>query len=205
MARRWTLVFSSILTVLAMLAAGSIGPRALGQESPASQPADTKPAADDAKKAEDVKQADGDKSDDTAKSDAAKKPPDDDYELYQILADTIDQVERNYVKDVNRRELIEAAIHGVLSKLDPYSNYISPDEISRFRTSVESEFGGIGIQIGVEDGQLKVLSPLVGTPAYRAGLVAGDAILEIDGKSTEGIIATRPCGGSRASQARRSR
>ncbi len=125
--------------------------------------------------------------DDTAKTEAAKKASESDYELYKIFADTLDQIERNYVKDVSRRELMEAAIKGALEKLDPYSNYINPDEISRFRTSVEHQFGGIGIQIGMEDGQLKVISPLLGTPAYRAGLESGDAILEIDGKSTEGI------------------
>lgn len=123
---------------------------------------------------------------DAAKTAEAKKS-ESDYELYKIFADTLDQIERNYVKDVSRRELMEAAIKGALEKLDPYSNYINPDEISRFRTSVEHQFGGIGIQIGVEDGQLKVISPLLGTPAYRAGLESGDAILEIDGKSTEGI------------------
>ncbi len=120
-------------------------------------------------------------------STATTKPTESDYELYQIFADTLDQIERNYVKDVSRRDLIEAAIKGVLEKLDPYSNYINPDEIGRFRTSVEQQFGGIGIQIGVEDGQLKVISPLLGTPAYRAGLESGDVILEIDGQSTEGI------------------
>src|SRR5262249_600542 len=88
---------------------------------------------------------------------------------------------------VSRRELIEAAIQGVLGKLDPYSNYISPEEINRFKSSVEHQFGGIGIQIGIEDGQLKILSPLLGTPAYRAGLESGDSILEIEGKTTEGI------------------
>src|SRR5215470_11466005 len=91
-----------------------------------------------------------------------KKPAEDDYELYQIFADTLDQVERNYVKDVSRRELMEAAIEGVLGKLDPYSNYISPEEIARFKTSVESQFGGIGIQIGMEEGRLKIISPLFG-------------------------------------------
>jgi carboxyl-terminal processing protease len=120
-------------------------------------------------------------------ADEPRKPSEDDYELYQIFADTLDQVERNYVKDISRRELMEAAIQGVLNKLDPYSNYISPDEIGRFKTTVESQFGGIGIQIGMEQGQLKIISPLVGTPAYRAGLEAGDAILEIEGKSTEGL------------------
>jgi len=117
----------------------------------------------------------------------AKKPAESDYELYQVFADTLDQVERNYVKDVSRRELMEAAINGVLSKLDPYSNYISPDDLSRFKTTVESQFGGIGIQITLEHEQLKVLSPLVGTPAYRAGIQAGDRIVEVDGKPTLGI------------------
>jgi len=118
-----------------------------------------------------------------------EKPPvkDDYYELYKLLADTIDQVERNYIKEVDRRELVEAAIRGVLGKLDSYSTYISPEEVERFRMSVESEFGGIGIQITIQDGQLKVLSPLVGTPAYRAGIIAGDRIVEIDGQSTEGL------------------
>ena len=109
------------------------------------------------------------------------------YELQKLLVDTLDQVERNYVKDVSRRELVEAAIKGVLEKLDPYSSYISPDELGLFRVSVESEFGGIGIQISMDGGQLRVLSPLVGTPAYRAGLMTGDRILEIDGKPTAGL------------------
>ncbi|MEN6451356.1 MAG: S41 family peptidase, partial [Thermoguttaceae bacterium] len=118
---------------------------------------------------------------------AAAKPELDDYELFGLLADTIDQVERNYVTEVNRRELIEAAIRGVLAKLDPYSNYIGPDDIQRFRAEIESEFGGIGIQIATDDGQLRVLSPIYGTPAYRAGLVAGDRIIEIDGRATDSL------------------
>lgn len=113
---------------------------------------------------------------------------DDYYELYKILADTVDQVDRNYVKEVGRRELIEAAVKGVMSRLDPYSVYIGPEELSQFRSTVESEFGGIGIHISTEDGDLRVLSPIYGTPAYRAGVQAGDRILEIDGKSTEGLL-----------------
>ncbi len=118
---------------------------------------------------------------------AEKDQPADDYELQRLLVDTLDQIERNYVKDISRRELVEAAIQGILTKLDPYSSYIGPKEMDEFRTSVESEFGGIGIQVAVEGDQLKVISPLAGTPAYRAGVLAGDTILEIDGKSTEGM------------------
>jgi carboxyl-terminal processing protease len=117
------------------------------------------------------------------------QPPSEDeyYEMYKVLIDTVDQVDRNYVKEIDRRELIEAAIKGILTKLDPYSSYIGPKELSSFRAAVENEFGGIGIQISTEDGDVKIVSPLYGTPAYRAGLLAGDWIVEIDGKSTEGI------------------
>ncbi len=111
----------------------------------------------------------------------------DEYELQRLLIDTIDQVERNYVRPISRRKLIEAAIKGILNELDPYSNYIPPEEMSRFRESVEHEFGGIGIQVTMRDGQLIVTSPLVGTPAYRAGIIAGDRIVEIDGQSTAGM------------------
>jgi len=123
-----------------------------------------------------------------APAEPAKRPAEEnDYELYKILVDAIDQVERNYVTEVPRRDLIESAIRGVLGKLDPYSSYIPPGELDRFRSGLETEFGGIGIQITNDDGRLQVLSPLVGTPAYRAGLLAGDRIVEIDGKSTEGL------------------
>jgi carboxyl-terminal processing protease len=123
-----------------------------------------------------------------AENEEQKAPPKEQenyYELYKLVVDTVDQVERNYVTEVDRRELIEAAVRGVMAKLDPYSSYIGPEEIERFRSTVESEFGGIGIQITMEEGDLKILSPIYGTPAYKAGLLAGDRILEIDGKSTE--------------------
>jgi carboxyl-terminal processing protease len=122
----------------------------------------------------------------TAKPSAENKV-EDEYELQKALVDTLDQVERNYVRGISRRELVEAAIDGILRKLDPYSSYIGPKELDEFRGSVESEFGGIGIQITMDGEQLKVLSPLVGTPAYRAGVLAGDRIVEIDGKKTEGL------------------
>lgn len=120
---------------------------------------------------------------DHAKS--AAKEQEDYYELLMVFADTIDQIDRNYVEKVSRRELLEAAIEGVLKKLDPYSNYIAPDEIDNFKVEVENEFGGIGIQIASRRGQLTVISPLVGTPAHRAGIQAGDIILAVNGTPTQ--------------------
>ena len=115
-------------------------------------------------------------------------PRDEVYELQRMLADTIDQVERNYVREIGRRRLVEAAIKGILTELDQHSAYISPEEMDRFRTAVEAGYGGVGIQMNrMEDGQLRVLSPMVGSPAYRAGILRDDRIVEIDGKKAEKI------------------
>ncbi|MBA2117872.1 S41 family peptidase [Bremerella alba] len=128
------------------------------------------------------------KSEDPTDPDNVYANVDEEYvELIQLFADTLDQVDRNYVKDVDRRELMEAAIRGVISKLDPYSNYIAPEDLERFKTGVESEFGGIGIQVSTRDGQLVVTSPLFGTPAYEAGIIAGDRITHIEGEETKGL------------------
>ena len=148
----------------------SVGERA-GSHTLAETPAGEAPAADT----------------DAAEISATQAADEDYYELYKVFADTLDHVERNYVKPISRRELMEAAIRGVLDKLDPYSSYISPEELGQFKTSVESQFGGIGITISMEGGQLRILSPLVGSPAYRAGLQPGDRITRIEGESTEGI------------------
>jgi carboxyl-terminal processing protease len=155
-----------LLSFLLSVGAG----RSLADENPAS---DEKPAAaaEQAEKAAQPELADDEEY----------------YELFKVFADTMDQVERNYVKNVSRRELMEAAIRGVLGKLDPYSNYIGPQDMSRFKVAVENQFTGIGIQVDVRRGILTVVSPVVGSPAYRAGLRAGDVITEIEGKSTEGI------------------
>lgn len=111
------------------------------------------------------------------------------YELLRSFADALDQVERNYVRPISRRELIDAAIEGVLSKLDDYSDYYTPDDWSDFRQTVESEYGGIGIQVAPDpdSGYLRVVSPILGSPAYRAGVVAGDLIVQIDGQDVHGM------------------
>jgi carboxyl-terminal processing protease len=109
------------------------------------------------------------------------------YELMQVFVDTFEQIDRNYVKDVDRKKLMEAAIKGMLEELDPYSSYIDPDSLTRFNQDVEQEFGGIGIQVQIdpESKRITVISPLPGTPAYKAGVKAGDVLMEIEGKSTE--------------------
>jgi carboxyl-terminal processing protease len=112
----------------------------------------------------------------------------DERELIRLLADTLEQVRANYVDTkVSERELIEAAIHGMMSKLDPYSDFIAPSELDQFRKGMEREFVGIGIQVAERDGQLQIVSPLFGTPAWRAGLRAGDRILTIGETSTRGL------------------
>tara|TARA_B100000809_G_scaffold165454_1_gene162720 strand:+ start:4169 stop:5662 length:1494 start_codon:yes stop_codon:yes gene_type:complete len=107
------------------------------------------------------------------------------FELLQLFVDTVDQIDRNYVNDVSRRELMEAAIEGMIKKLDQYSNYIPPPDMERFRSNVENEFGGIGIRISSENDKITVISPLYGTPAYKGGILAGDQITRIDGESIE--------------------
>jgi carboxyl-terminal processing protease len=109
----------------------------------------------------------------------------------RLFVDAIDEVERNYVAPVSRRELMEAAIEGVLSKLDNYSNYIAPDEMFEFQRDVEQEFGGLGIQINeAENGNIHIVSPLANTPAARAGLQPGDEITQIAGQPTADIGVT---------------
>lgn len=124
------------------------------------------------------------------RADVARAASEDDYyELMKIFVDTFEQIDRNYVTQVDRRELMEAAMRGMIHKLDPYSSYIDNKEIRSFNEHVEQEFGGIGIQVTVDRSrQLMVMTPLPGTPAYRAGVRTGDRILEIDDKPTSEFL-----------------
>jgi carboxyl-terminal processing protease len=117
------------------------------------------------------------------------KPKDEMMELYGVFVDAVEQVEANYVRPVNRRELLESALKGMLQNLDPHSSFINTSEWRQFKRQIEGRFGGIGIQVGMDPelNRLKVIAPMVGTPAYEAGVLAGDMIMEIDGQSTEGM------------------
>ena len=117
------------------------------------------------------------------------RPRDEASELYGLFVDAVEQVERNYVRPVSRKELLDSALRGMLQDLDPHSAFIDTTHTQTFRKRIEGRFGGIGITVGYDTqaNRLKVLAPMVGTPAYAAGVLAGDVILDIDGKSTEGM------------------
>ena len=106
----------------------------------------------------------------------------------KLFGEVIDRVAVDYVEPVERRELFENALNGMLSDLDPYSAYINPDKFSEFNETLNQKFGGIGIivEINEETDMITVLSPVVGTPAYRAGIRSGDTILAVDGTNVEG-------------------
>src|SRR5262249_35187717 len=116
-----------------------------------------------------------------------------DYELVRLVVDVLQEVRQRYVVEVGpdrERKLVEDMINGGLERLDPHSQYINPKEFKQFSKTSEGKFGGIGIQVGYDRqgrGQIQVHSPMVGTPAYEAGVMAGDLVVKVDGKSTENM------------------
>ncbi len=109
------------------------------------------------------------------------------FETLHIFNTILNIVQQNYVKDVDSKELVKSAINGMLESLDPYTQYLESDEFNDLKIKTEAEFGGIGIQIGLRDNILTVISPIEGTPAYRIGMRAGDKIVKIDNEPTEGF------------------
>ena len=111
------------------------------------------------------------------------------YELVRLFVDVLQEVDQKYVVDLDperKRKLAEDMINGGLERLDPHSSYINPREYKQFNKQSKGKFGGIGVQVGYDRqnrGQLTVISPMPGTPAYEAGILAGDSIVKIDGKT----------------------
>ena len=108
------------------------------------------------------------------------------YEKIDLFGEVLENIKRDYVDDVNQGEMMESAINGVLQSLDPYSAYMSPELFKEMQTDTKGEFGGLGIEIGMEAGVVKVISPIDGTPAEKAGIRAGDYIVKIGEEQVQG-------------------
>jgi carboxyl-terminal processing protease len=104
----------------------------------------------------------------------------------RTFAEVLDRIKTAYVEPVDDKTLLENAIKGMLSNLDPHSAYLEPEDFRELQESTSGEFGGLGIEVGQEDGLIKVISPIDDTPAARAGIEAGDLIVRIDGQPTKG-------------------
>ena len=109
------------------------------------------------------------------------------YEQLDLFGDIFERIRSQYVEEVDEAELIEAAIDGMLSSLDPHSSYLSPEDAEAMRVQTRGEFGGLGIEVTQEEGFVKVVSPIDGTPADEAGIEAGDFITHVDGESVLGL------------------
>jgi carboxyl-terminal processing protease len=123
---------------------------------------------------------------------ATAPAPSKDYQLVRSIVDVLAAVDKAYVRELSdeeKKRLVEAMINGGLEKLDPHSQYFNEEEAALFETQTEGQFGGVGILVGKDPGVpfIKVESPIPGTPAYHAGVQAGDLILKVDGKSTENV------------------
>ncbi|MCW9043317.1 MAG: S41 family peptidase [Pseudopelagicola sp.] len=109
------------------------------------------------------------------------------YEQLDLFGDIFERIRAQYVEEVDEADLIEAAINGMLTSLDPHSSYLSPDDANDMRVQTRGEFGGLGIEVTQEEGFVKVVSPIDGTPADAAGIEAGDFITHVDGESVLGM------------------
>ena len=111
---------------------------------------------------------------------------DDIYLKIDLFSEVLDKINKEYVDKVNQSEAMDAAINGVLQSLDPYSAYMSPEMFDNMQTETSGEFGGLGIEVGMEAGVVKVISPIDNTPASRAGIKAGDYIVKINEIQVQG-------------------
>ena len=105
----------------------------------------------------------------------------------RAFTDVFTRIKRNYVEEIDDKQLIEYAIRGMLSGLDPHSSYLNEEEFTELRVGTSGEFGGLGIEVGMEDGFVKVVSPIDDTPAQKAGMKSGDLIIRIDDKPVKGM------------------
>src|SRR5947208_13147166 len=109
------------------------------------------------------------------------------YEDLQLLSAVFGKIKSDYVEPVSDDKLIKEAINGMVHGLDPHSDFLDADAFKELQITTQGKFGGLGIEVGVEDGIIKVISPIEDTPAFRAGVKAGDLIVKIDDTVTRGL------------------
>tara|TARA_B100000965_G_scaffold78418_1_gene62360 strand:- start:4532 stop:5677 length:1146 start_codon:yes stop_codon:yes gene_type:complete len=112
------------------------------------------------------------------------------YNKIDLFSEVLDKINKEYVEEVNQSDAMDAAINGVLQSLDPYSSYMSPEMLEEMQTETSGEFGGLGIEVGMEAGVVKVISPIDSSPAYKAGVKAGDYIVKINDIQVQGKTLT---------------
>jgi carboxyl-terminal processing protease len=109
------------------------------------------------------------------------------YEQLDLFGDVFERIRAQYVEDVDSKKLVEAAINGMLTSLDPHSSYMDAKSFDDMNTQTRGEFGGLGIEVTMEEGYIKVVSPMDGTPADKAGIKPGDFITTVDGEAVQGL------------------
>jgi carboxyl-terminal processing protease len=109
------------------------------------------------------------------------------YEELKTFAEVLSQVQKHYVEEVKPKDLVQGAIRGMLSTLDPHSAYMTPEMYKEIQVETRGEFGGVGIQIGIKDNRLAVIAPIEGTPAQKAGIRAGDFIIKVNEETTKDL------------------
>jgi len=123
-------------------------------------------------------------------SDSKKKNNDELYKQVELFSDTLAIIQKEYVDDTKPKDLIYGSLKGMLSSLDPHSQFMDPDTYNELKIDTEGKFGGLGIEIAIKDGLLTIITPLEDTPAWKAGIKAGDHIVKINGELTREISLT---------------
>ena len=115
------------------------------------------------------------------------------YEKIDLFGEVIEKIQNEYVDEVDQVEIMDSAINGALQSLDPYSAYMNPEIFKEAQTETSGEFGGLGIEVSMEAGVVKVITPIDDTPASKAGIKAGDYIVRINGEQVQGKTLMEAC------------
>ena len=108
------------------------------------------------------------------------------YEKIDLFSEVLEKIQNEYVEEIDQADAMDSAINGLLQSLDPYSAYMNPKIFKESQTETSGEFGGLGIEVSMESGVVKVIAPIDDTPASRAGIKAGDYIIKIDDEQVRG-------------------